>query len=100
MPSAAGVIPSRRPACPTVRGRANSKFRTGLIGKSGHHGVVDVAENQALVAAEGFDIRHLALEIDVVFCIDLEMHHDPWVNGRQFRPDAAYLRPADLRIGQ
>ena len=91
MPSAAGVNPSSRPACPTVRGRDGFELRTGLVGKPGDRAVIDISENQPFVASERIDVRDLALEIDVVFRIDLKMDRDRWVNGRQLRPD-----PADL----
>src|SRR6185437_1286530 len=71
-----------------------------LVGKPGYGRVLDVGQDQSLVTAEGLDVGDLALEVDVVFGIDLQMHRDRWVNGRQFRPDAAKLGPADLRIGQ
>src|SRR6266404_9472935 len=83
------------------RARTRSfKLCTSLVGKSGHHAVVDIADDQPLIASEGIDIGGLTLEIDVVFGFDLEMNRDRWLNGRQFGPDATYLRPADLRIGE
>ena len=70
--------------------RARSRrlqLRAGLVGKPGHVGVVDIGQDQPLVATEGIDVGGLALEIDIVFGVDLEMDRDRWVNGRQLRPD-------------
>lgn len=71
-----------------------------LVRQPRHRTIVDPGQHQSLVAAERLDIGHLALEIDVIPGVDLDMGGNGWVNGRQFRPDAADFAPADLRIGQ
>jgi len=49
----------------------------GLIGKTGDRVEVGAGQNQSFVAPEGFDVSDLALQIDIVFGIDLEMDGDP-----------------------
>ena len=93
-------MPSSRPACPTVRGRAASSLARASLESPGTVSVIDIGQDQPLVAPEGIDVGGLALQIDVVFGIDLEMGGDGWVNGRELRPDRAHLGPADLGIGQ
>ena len=58
------------------------EFGARLVGEARDRIEVDAGQNQPLVAPEGFDIGDLALQIDVVFRIDLKMDRDPWVNGR------------------
>src|SRR6267154_985708 len=84
------IEPTRLPHRPRSRG---FELGAGFVGEARYRPVIDIAEDQPLVAAEGFDVGGLALEIDIVLGIDLEMDRDRWVNGRQFRPDAPDLRP-------
>src|SRR5581483_8633506 len=78
------IDPARLPHGPGLRAR---ELAADLVGKTRHHSVVDLAEHEAFVATEGIDIGALALEIDVILGIDLEMDRDGGVNGRQLRPD-------------
>ena len=80
------IEPARLPYGARPRGLS---FGAGLVGEPGHVGIIDIGQDQPLVAPEGIDVGGLALEIDVVFRVDLEMDRDRWVNGRQLRPDAA-----------
>jgi hypothetical protein len=54
----------------------------GFIGKAGDGVEIHAGQNQTFVTPEGFDVGDLALQIDIVFRVDLEMDSDPWVNGR------------------
>ena len=54
----------------------------GFVGKAGDSIEIAAGQDQALVPPEGFDVRDLTLQIDVVFGIDLQMDRDRWVNGR------------------
>ena len=90
------VDPARLPHRPRPRAR---ELAPDLIGEPGHEGVIDIAQHQALVAAEGLDVGGLALEVDVILGVDFEMDGDRGVNGRQLRPDGADFGPADLRVG-
>ena len=73
------VEPARLPYGSRPRGL---EFCTGLVRKAGDIGVVDIGQNQSLVAPEGIDIGGLALEVDVVFRIDLEVDRYRGLNGR------------------
>jgi len=52
------------------------EFGTGFVGQPGYRGIVHVGEDQTLVAAERIDIGGLALEIDIIFGVDLDMGRD------------------------
>src|ERR1700742_757400 len=49
------------------------QLRARLIGESWYVGVVDIGQDQSFVAAERIDVRGLALQIDVVFGVDLQV---------------------------
>lgn len=72
----------------------------GLIGETGDRIEINAGQDQPFVTPEGFDVSDLALQIDIVFGIDLKMDGDPLVNGRQLRPNGADLLPADLGISK
>ena len=54
---------------PHRAGTRSLELRAGLVGKSGHVGIVNFRQDQTLIAAEGIDIGGLTLEIDIVFGI-------------------------------
>src|SRR6267154_5677948 len=64
------------------------KLRARLIGKAGHASIIDIGQDQSLVAPEGIDVGSLALEVDVIFGVDLEVDGDRWINGGELRPDS------------
>src|SRR3569832_1390997 len=72
----------------------------GLIRKAGHRIEIDAGQNQTFIPPEGLNVRDLALQIDVVFRIDLQMDGDTRVNSRQLRPNATDLLPANFGIGE
>ena len=82
--SAAGVMPSSRPAWPMVRGRAAVSFCARLVGEAGHRRIVEVVrQREGFVAAIGGDVGRLAREIDVVFRVGLELLGDRRRRGRR-----------------
>ena len=73
----------------------------GFVGKPGHGRVVDLLRQfEAFVAPEGGDIRRLALQVDRIFRIGLELGGDRRRQLQELRPDAGDVRDAGLGIGQ
>ena len=99
--SAAGVMPSIRPAWPMVRGRcACSLWRTSFDSPGSARIVDIVGEDEAFVAAIRFHVGRLAAEIDLVFGVDFELLGDLRVELGEARPDPRQVADADIRIGQ
>lgn len=73
------IEPARLP-----HGARPRRFKLGarLVGEPGHLGIVDIGQNQPFVAPEGVNVSGLALQIDIVFGVDLQMDRNRWVNGR------------------
>ena len=72
--SAAGVMPSMRPAWPMVRGRMRLQLLPDFVGQARQRRVVElVGQLEAFVAPIGCDVGGLAVQIDGVFGVDLEL---------------------------
>ena len=67
------VEPTGLPDGPRPR---RPKLAAHLVREASHETVVNITKHEAFVAAEGVDVGSLALQIDIVFCIDLEMAGD------------------------
>src|SRR5438552_1332091 len=65
--------PSGLPHGPRPRG---VELSANFIGKPGHPTVVDIAQDESLVAPEGVDVSGLALQVNIVFGVNFEMGRD------------------------
>ncbi len=59
-----------------------------FVRKPGQSRIIEViGKDQALIAPIGFHIGRLTAQIDVVFCVGLELFGDLGLEFREFRPD-------------
>ena len=94
-------MPSIRPAWPMVRGRIVSSFCRTSIDSAVIGRIVEIFRQlQAFVAPVGRDIGGLAVEIDRVLGVDLDLPRNRFGDFGELRPDPDGVRHADVRIGQ
>ena len=80
--------------------RARSDFRkpqADLVRKSGEAGIVErVGDEERFIASEGGDIGRLAIQIDGIFGIDLDLRRRRVIDAAELRPDGPQGREIDV----
>ena len=90
-----------RPACPIVRGRIAASFCLHFVGQTRKRREVEIVRQlQAFVAPKSGDIGGLAIQVDRIFRIDLELLGNFRIELAEPRPDARQIPRTDRRIGQ
>ena len=91
---AAGVIPSIRAACPSVRGRTGSSFALISFDRPGNAVEIEpVIKEQPLIPPKCRDVGALSVEIDGIGGICFDAFAQSRRNRSEFRPDRAQDRP-------
>ena len=93
--TAAGVMPSMACALAMVAGRMATSFWRSSADRPGISCVVDPVRDLAgLVAPNGLDVVALAVEVDRVLRVDVELIEDRRGQGADLGPDARDAGPS------
>src|SRR5262245_32792261 len=84
--------PVNAPRLPDRARSDQSELLSGLVGQAFDLRIVDlIRQDQAFVATKCFYVGGLARQIDIVFCVDLELLSDLWLQFQKLRPGTAKL---------